>query len=444
MATREKSGVNVMTSRHPQFQLQLGHRPGRFNRTIRIEPTAPREIAAMIAFKRNFLLFVVFSLLVGFVLLEISVRIFFRSSGDRTENKTQMRPGYFVQIPNTTYVQTNEIGEQVEVRIDENGFRNPSGILPDAEAIVIGDSFIMAINTPEENTLVGTLRHRGFHVYNAGMDGNGTVQQYYILADLLKQCHPRLVILAFYLGNDFRDNYFASFSSSGNEGLHGSEQRPLETPKDIRFISIKHRIRQVLRLSRTCALLDDHLYSGWIKGQAKDYMASFCLSEIVSFRTKEDPRFQTGIEKSRAAIKIMNDTLNSMGIGFYVMGIPSKAQVLKSFREVSSYMLDRRSEEFTRETIDGGYSFDQPNDILAEICGELGISYIPLIGVFRSNYSMKLYYDLDLHWTPAGQDLVSSILNETFTQVLHAKERSRSSSHQSNTANTHAAECEGI
>ena len=155
---------------------------------------------------KKIVLLVGFNCLVIFVLTEIGVRMFFHRPSQ--PSAVVQREAYWTNIPNLTASAENEDGEKFDIRIDEHGFRNPPGILATAQIILIGDSFTEARNTPEEQTLASILRGQGYVTYNAGMGGSGTVTQSHILADMLTDCDPELVIIMFYLGNDLRDNYF--------------------------------------------------------------------------------------------------------------------------------------------------------------------------------------------------------------------------------------------
>ena len=115
--------------------------------------------------------------------------------------------GYNTYAPQTYWQGGNEAGEQFVVSFDEMGLRNPLQSLTRADVVLLGDSFIAADNTPVEHTLVGELRAAGIASYNAGVDGAGTFNEVHLLRDHLRAWHGRIVVVAFYLGNDFRDNY---------------------------------------------------------------------------------------------------------------------------------------------------------------------------------------------------------------------------------------------
>ena len=129
--------------------------------------------------------------------------------------KTQDQlPGYvshsnfYTYPPDIKFSFTNEDGKQISIHTDENGLRNQPGALEKADVILVGDSFIFGINTNQEQTLTGCLLRKGIKAYNAGMGGYSTYNELFLLRNLIRKVHPSSVILFFYLGNDFHDNYF--------------------------------------------------------------------------------------------------------------------------------------------------------------------------------------------------------------------------------------------
>jgi len=61
----------------------------------------------------------------------------------------------------TTVCRWRDGGRRLAVHTDERGLRNPAQSFGAADTILLGDSFIEAINTPVERTLAGELRFGG-------------------------------------------------------------------------------------------------------------------------------------------------------------------------------------------------------------------------------------------------------------------------------------------
>jgi hypothetical protein len=170
--------------------------------------------------------------------------------------------GYRTYVPLAHWPGGNEAGEQFEVSFDEMGLRNPTQSLARADVMVLGDSFIAADNTPIEHTLVGELRAAGVASYNAGVDGAGTFNEVHLLRDHLRGWHGRVVVVAFYLGNDFRDNYGDSLVP---EPSSAAAMRPMRGRMD-------EGLRTICKALFTCNWLYHQVYLGLIEGESRDPM----------------------------------------------------------------------------------------------------------------------------------------------------------------------------
>jgi hypothetical protein len=116
------------------------------------------------------------------------------------------------------HVFVDEAGREVSLRFNREGFRGPdrprtkpSGTLRIA---VIGDSMISAVATDEEKTLVRrletSLQRRwpdvSSEVLNFGVSSSSTGQELALYRRLVSAYQPDVVLLAFFVGNDFADN----------------------------------------------------------------------------------------------------------------------------------------------------------------------------------------------------------------------------------------------
>jgi hypothetical protein len=305
--------------------------------------------------------------------------------------------GYYSYEPGSRFTWTNEDGLQVPIRIDEKGFRNPPGTLPDCEAILLGDSYAAGLNTPEPATLAGCLRRKGLRVYDAGVDmfSNGEALQ--ALADLLRGSRPRLVILALYLGNDFRDNLFVRIPKPPSTGIVGRLKAA--------YFALAAR-SLLLRGFHT------HIYLGLLRGKASDTMASFALSEMISYRHNYPRAMETAVARTDSILGAFAAEATRRDIRLVVMGIPSKAMVLRSFKEVALFETDARSREFALETVRGGYSFDKPDSLAQALAARHALPYLPLLPLFRNRFDAQPYYKIDTHWRAVGESLAADALWE--------------------------------
>ncbi len=123
----------------------------------------------------------------------------------------------WVLIPNTTGLWTKE--GRAEIRINANGMRGPEIAAqkpPGTFRIaVLGDSCVEALQVPEEQTFAKLLEQElaacpavrtKIEALNFGVSGYGTAQELLALRTQVAPFQPDLVLLAFYAGNDVRNN----------------------------------------------------------------------------------------------------------------------------------------------------------------------------------------------------------------------------------------------
>jgi hypothetical protein len=104
-------------------------------------------------------------------------------------------------------------------RTDAEGFRNDA-TRNDIEVAALGDSFTDAQTMPIEAAWTTRLEQRiGRPVQNYGTAGFGPQQELLVLEDYAARHHPRVVVLAFFAGNDIRDaEVFEDFQRSQGSG----------------------------------------------------------------------------------------------------------------------------------------------------------------------------------------------------------------------------------
>jgi hypothetical protein len=124
---------------------------------------------------------------------------------------TRLMPGFsgWWQKEGRAYIQINRFG----FRHGDRGPEKPPGTF---RVAVLGDSYIEAFQVPDDQTLchvverelVGceALTGRKIEVLNFGVSGYGTAQQLRMLQHYVWDYEPDLVVLAFFPGNDLRNN----------------------------------------------------------------------------------------------------------------------------------------------------------------------------------------------------------------------------------------------
>lgn len=124
---------------------------------------------------------------------------------------TRLRPGFegWWLAEGAAYLRINRYGFR-------HGDRAPDKPPGTWRVAVLGDSFIEAFQVPDEQTFCAQLERRlqtcpdlagrRVEVLNFGVSGFGTAQQLLMLRHYAAQYQPDLVLLAFFPGNDLRNN----------------------------------------------------------------------------------------------------------------------------------------------------------------------------------------------------------------------------------------------
>jgi len=87
------------------------------------------------------------------------------------------------------------------------------------------------------------------------------------------------------------------------------------------------------------------------------------------------------------------------------------AQVLQRLHEVEGFEIDARADDYGEALIrDRGLDFDRPDRLAAALASEAGFSYASLLSTFRAHEDEQLFYQINPHWTAAGQKLAAEIL----------------------------------
>lgn len=313
--------------------------------------------------------------------------------------------------PATTFVYRTESREEVHVAIDRRGFRNPDAdLLHPGTVLLLGDSFTAAVNTPEPQTVAGHLRSAGFRVVNAGVDGTGTTTHADILERRFADAVDPVVALLLFLGNDFKDNYWAS-------------------PLPVVWTAAQRR-RNALAAwlegcawAKVCTAVRDRAV---VSVYQVDPMGSFPLAELIMIGEQSDHRAHA-VEQTRLALeRIVVGARKRLGRPI-VIGVPSKAQVLRSFWEVGGFAYDPRAEATARAMVErSAFDWDQPDELAGSLAAGLGIPYVSLLQPLRAELARhSVYGSVDLHWNAAGQAVAARELLKVLGAPAPPPARSR-------------------
>lgn len=233
---------------------------------------------------------------------ELGMRVLLKNSlRTRTNEKSLLyrydeKLGWFpVERSDRTFTGSRPI----KVSHNSRGFRDPEHVIDSRPAILfLGDSFVWGYDVESEERFTEKLRAKlpGWAVYNLGVSGYGTDQEYLLLMQQYGFYKPKIVVVLFGSGNDELDNsynarygsYFKPYFTADGDQL---TLKGVPVPKSYDYFIAQHDL-----LSR----------SYWFRLLANGY---FKITGPATVRV-EDP--------TRAIIANMNRFVTSRGAAFIV------------------------------------------------------------------------------------------------------------------------------
>jgi lysophospholipase L1-like esterase len=336
------------------------------------------------------------------------------------------------------------------VRTDAEGFRNDTPPGP-ADVAALGDSFTDALTLPLELGWPARLELRtGHRVRNYGVAGFGPQQERRVLEDHVLPRRPRVVVVAFFAGNDIPGAaLFEEFERSGGAGSFGVAGWPFK--------------RVVARFDRSYAfLLAQHVLAREVRAAGPDREASSGRRFDAAFEGEDPeapavdrPSFDRGLfalpvagrtlrfafmppylnllnlgraelqahpgwALTRATLVAMKGACDAAGARLVVMFVPSKCQVYLPLveRALSPSEL-RRSLAFSLPDdpwgVDGRRLLRNrlaQNDLMAEFCEREGIALVDVTPDLAAVAAQgrNVYFPDDSHWNARGHQVAAERL----------------------------------
>lgn len=305
---------------------------------------------------------------------------------------------------------------QISFIRDEHGFRNKSPWPENAEVVVIGDSFTHAgsVEQPYWQGLSPAL-------LSLGTSATGTLEQNLVLRAYGLPRSPRVVILAYYEGNDLTDNFeFFNFGSAQKQNEKWLNSQP---------------IRNFSVIFNTFAWLRDSLNVKscyWPIEDSQGRKLAF-LEEDLSLSTVSPAQLQQSevYQITRDAIVNMAGEVEATGATFVLAFIPHKlhaywngvveaGQIETIAAHIAPWELPERgyftvvgdaSAADTAGRLTAG--IDAQRDLLARLAAEQGFDFldftVPLQAAIDQG-SASPYFFGDSHWNQEGNDLAREVL----------------------------------
>lgn len=283
-------------------------------------------------------------------------------------------------------------------------------------------------------------------IINAGYDGTHTGEQLIAMKKFGLQYNPDLVVLGFFVGNDFFDAvpWRRRINVGGSQvdidirtdteiALWGKLLVPLQSRLYL-FLRDQwaiYKYRQIQRESQTnqntqpttkppdssadqtqgsnlslspdtFTYTKDNISEYYLDLEAhRIQIANWVLATSVApdeFKPREDFAFSN--------LLAMRDLLKEKNIQFMVVAYPDNFQIEESLRQVvfSHYNLDPTQ-----------FQLDRPQSLLWKFCQDNGIEFYDMLPTFQATQQQgrRLYIVNDSHWNEAGNQLAAQYLFDT-------------------------------
>jgi lysophospholipase L1-like esterase len=327
---------------------------------------------------------------------------------------------------------------------DAEGFRN-RGVRERFDIAALGDSFTDAMTMEAEASWPSQLEKRmGVAVQNYGTAGFGPQQERLVLQDFVLQHRPRVVVLAYFAGNDLFDaEAFDQFQRSGVEQREAPGWRIKEVVSRADTWFITSALRASIRwagnphdaplaaaaaeshqpgIPETAgAAFDRGMFTVPIGQRAVRFAFMPPYLNTLNF-SEGDLRARAGWRLTSAAIHDMRELSRSSGAAFVVMFVPFKSQVYLPLVESA----------FSRSTLRAALSFyldiyERPvdldvlhrnrfaqNTLMRQLCEAEHIPFLDTTAVLeaRLRTGENVYFPDESHLNETGEAVVADALAE--------------------------------
>lgn len=328
---------------------------------------------------------------------------------------------------------------------DADGFRNdgpPSGF----EIAALGDSFTDALTLPVERTWPSLLAQRtGARVRNFGTAGFGPGQERRLLEEYVLPHRPRVVVVAFFAGNDLQDaERFETFARTGafpGGSLGWKFKEVIARFDDSYVLSLWHALGGLAGGQR--ALPAVHADAGPVDYSGEDPSAGAVARATFdrglytipaagrAVRFAFMPPYLNCLQLSRAelerspgwaatsrAYREMNRLAAAQGARLAVVFVPSKSQVYLPLvqaafepdeveRSVSVSLRDLPHPPKAARLLEHRLAL---NGLVRDLCAREGIAFRDLTPDLTARLASgaNVYFPDDSHWNAAGHETAAA------------------------------------
>jgi hypothetical protein len=314
-------------------------------------------------------------------------------------------------------VQINRHG----LRDVEREFTKPAGTF---RILVLGDSFVEAMHVPLEATFPRLLEQRlnadggqPVEVVAAGVSGYGTASELLYFERTGKRYQPDLVVLAFYPGNDVKNNspvledtFKPVYASDGTLERIAGEWRERSSSKRPRLLSYVYLRQMLLRHPQLAQSLVRH---GWLRADALRTapQRNGIPVDYGVYAPVPDPQWQEAWTHTEHLLDQLREAVSASGARLVVAVLSTREQVYPDSWQQILKSHPRMQEQ--------RWDLDAPQDHIEAWCAEHTVPCVVLGPTFRAAAARGgeyLHYPHEGHWTVAGHRLAAAVLRDFLEQ----------------------------
>jgi lysophospholipase L1-like esterase len=325
---------------------------------------------------------------------------------------------------------------------DAEGFRNRD-VRERFDIAALGDSFTDAMTMEAEASWPSQLEKRmGVAVQNYGTAGFGPQQERLVLQDFVLQHRPRVVVLAYFAGNDLFDaEAFDQFQRSGVEAREAPGWRIKEVVSRADTWFITSALRASIRWAgkphdaplaaaaaephepgipeSAGAAFDRGMFTVPIGQRVVRFAFMPPYLNTLNF-SESDLRARAGWRLTSTAIHDMRELSRSSGATFVVMFVPFKSQVyLPLVESAFSHSTLRAALSFYLDIYERPVDLDvlhrnrfAQNALMRQLCEAEHIPFLDTTAVLEARLQAgeNVYFPDESHLNEAGEAVVADTL----------------------------------
>ena len=296
--------------------------------------------------------------------------------------------------------------------LDKNSFNKPQGTF---RILGLGDSFAVSdcpLKTNYHNYLSRSLKAAGYEhteVLNAGIPGIGPGYYWHVLKKYGDKWQPDLVLLGFFVGNDFEEYDFimqrGPFIHEPYDPLRrwaGYLQfRNLWLYKMIRGkLIVAKELRRRAEEKKTAKKAQEGTFSdqGYLEIEK---------NRIWIFAKDKQARLKKVWPKDTAILLKIQDWCVRRKVPLVIAIFPDQFQVDRKLRQEIYQTYHLRAADF---------DLTYPNGLIVDFCREHRLNCLDLLAPFQKlGASQTLYKLRDSHWNTAGNRLAADLIFQYLT-----------------------------